>query len=88
MDQNSERIIAATLTAAIIRNDQYHDRNDATREAVRVYRSMSRRLRRVHDDDERTELAGVTAIDYLHEDPLSPTGRARASSIFLLNDSQ
>ena len=56
MDQNTERMVAATLTAAIIGQMEFPDANEAMREAVRVYRSLSRRLRRIHDDDERAEL--------------------------------
>jgi hypothetical protein len=64
MDQNSERIVAATLTAAIIGQMKFPDANEAMREAVRVYRSLSRRLRRIHDDEERAELVpGETATD-------------------------
>jgi hypothetical protein len=68
MDQNSERIIAATLTAAIIGKIQFPDVNEAMREAVRVYRSLSRRLHRIHDDEERAELV---ATGELHEDPVT-----------------
>jgi hypothetical protein len=64
MDQNSERIVAATLAAAIIGQMEFPDPNEAMKEAVRVYRSLSRRLRRIHDDEERAELVtGATATD-------------------------
>lgn len=64
MDQNSERIVAATLTAAIIGQMEFPDANEAMRELLRVYRTLSRRLRRVHDDEERAELVtGETATE-------------------------
>jgi hypothetical protein len=56
MDQNSERIVAATITAAIVGKIEFSDANEAMKEALRVYRTLSRRLRRIHDDEERAEL--------------------------------
>ena len=63
MDDNTEHLIAATLTAAIVQNSESvaGDANETMREVVRIYRLLVRRLHRFHEEDERAQLAGETA---------------------------
>ena len=56
MDNGSDQMVAAMLAAAIVGTMQFADSNEGMREAVRLYRSLSRRVRRIHDEDERAQL--------------------------------
>lgn len=64
MSDNSAERIAGDLTVAILGRIDITDANDAIREASRVYRTLLRRIKRVHEEEE--------PLDSVLEEPAEP----------------
>lgn len=55
MDDNSAERIAGDLTVAILGRIDIVDANDGIREASRIYRTLLRRIKRAHEEEDRLD---------------------------------